>query len=53
MYFTRTGRANRGVAIYVEDDLNRFTSRTVKTCINNKTLWVVVVVNGRERPVLE
>ena len=44
----RKGRTGGGVAIYVENSLNSFTSRTVETGANNETLWVEVI-NGRDR----
>ena len=47
----RNGRAGGGVAIYVENSLNCFTSRTVETGANSETLWVEIV-KGRERLLL-
>ena len=47
----RNGRAGGGVAIYVENSINSFTSRTVETGANSETLWVEIV-KGRERLLL-
>ena len=47
----RSGRTGEGVAIYIKDSLNNYVSRTVKSGVNNDTLWVEVVI-GRERLLL-